>query len=1089
MIKARKIVTAMALLGTCFLLPSYASAAPGPAWQLSLVALPTNLESGTTGSDENAPVYEALATNIGAGDASGPVTFTVTLPVGVAPVFSSTLPLGISTDNTVSGPSCAKGTGQTVTCTASGPVHPSRLIGVKIPVEVSGALQSGEVLPDATASLESPGTTTVTASTPTTIDSQPPPFGFLSAPAGLAALFTRADGSAEAQAGAHPNQLTINLGFPVDQPGGFGPTTGAGHLRDVITDLPPGVVVNPNATQVRCTEVELLRVEPSCPAESQVGTVTVMTEVTGPQPVSSPLYNMVPPPGSPASFVFDVAGAGIFQHLSGGVRSESDFGLSSAAHDVLARALNPVEDVQAQLWGDPTAESHDEIRSVCGGRIVPEKCPVKRLDVPFLTMPSACSQGLTFAAHARSWEEAEEGAGLDPAPHNVSAAATDLVGEPTEVNGCSLLEFHPTLTLRPETDAAESPTGVEVKLDVPQEESEGRSPSDLKDVKVSFPEGMAVNPAAAKGLQACSPGQIGLKTPVGDTSPSFTEAAPQCPAASKIGTVEVSTPLLDHTLPGSVYVMQPYANPFGTLLGVYVVVDSPEDGIVVKLAGRTEADPNTGRLTTTFTENPQLPVGEFKVNLFGGTRAALRTPSTCGTFTTDSVLSPWSGNPAAHESDSFQITRGANGAPCVSSEAEMPNHPGFEAGTDTPLAASYSPFRGRLTRSDGEQQLKGLNLTMPLGLTGKLAGVRTCSEAAIAAAATKSGQEELANPSCPASAQIGEAEVGAGAGPTPFYTKGKIYLAGPYAGAPISGVVITPAVAGPFDLGTVVVRAPAYVDPLTAQLRLRSDAFPHILQGIPLELRDARVFLDRSQFTLNPSNCDPMSVSGEAISLLGGSASLSQRFQVGGCRGLAYEPKLFLRLNGGTKRGAHPKLRAVLESKPGEEANTARASVALPRSEFLENAHIQTVCTRVQFAAHNCPQGSIYGYARAITPLLDEPVEGPVYLRSSSHKLPDMVAALHGPPDKPIELELVGRIDSIRGGIRSTFDLVPDQPVNKFILNMFGGKKGLIINSRDVCAHTYRAVANFNGQNGKIHDFQPPLKASCSKPGKKVARH
>ena len=293
--------------------------------------------------------------------------------------------------------------------------------------------------------------------------------------------------------------------------------------------------------------------------------------------------------------------------------------------------------------------------------------------------------------------------------------------------------------------------------------------------------------------------------------------------------------------------------------------------------------------------------------------------------------------------------------------------------------------------------------------------------------------------------------------------------------------MITPAVAGPFDLGNVVVRAPAYVDSRTAELSLDSDPFPHILKGIPIDLRDAQISLDRNEFTRNPTSCDPMSITGQVTSLLGSTAPLFQRFQVGGCRGLDYKPKLFIRLFGKTYRGAHPRLRAVLIANPDREANTARASVALPRSEFIENAHFQTICTRVQFAERKCPKGSIYGYAKAITPVLDEPVKGPVYLRSSSHELPDMVAFLHGPSDKPIELELSGRIDSVNGGIRTTFDLVPDQPVSKFILNMKGGGKGLIVNSRNVCSRTYRARARFNAQNGKVHDFRPKLKASCGK--------
>lgn len=1087
---AKRITIGLLALGAWLAPASGASAAPGPAWQLSLVALPTHLRPGTTGTIASAPTYSLVATNIGAGDATGPITLRATLPPGVTPVFDEKAPTGGTSDPSGSKPICDKTEpGQTVTCTAVGPVHPSRSVSAKIPVKVSSGLLPGAVLADATGSVESPSATTVASSTPTVIDTEPPPFGFLAGSGGLAALFTDEDGTPTLGAGLHPDQLTVNLGFPVDQPGGSGLTTGAGHPREIVTDLPPGVVINPNAT-VRCTEVELISgsgPNPGCPAESQIGLITVTTEGTGPGPQESALYNMVPPPGAAASVAFNAANVGIYVHLLGGVRSDSDFGLYAESRDTLARTQQPLEQVQAQIWGDPTSSSHDQIRDEC--RLEATKtCPVDPRKTPLITMPSACSASLTFAAHARSWEEAAEG--VEGLPHHTTVQTTNVAGIPTGVSECSSVDFEPSLTVRPDTNAAESPTGVEVELKIPQaKEPSDRATSSVRDVTVAFPKGMALNPAAADGLDACAPAQIGMLTAVGQTPPHFSRARPQCPEASKIGTVEVRTPLLDHPLPGAVYVAQPFQNPFGTLLGAYVVIDSPEDGIAVKLAGRTDADPNTGQLTVHFDENPQLPVESFKVNLFGGPRAALRTPSTCDTYTTTSTQVPWSGNSPAHTTDTYSISRGANGRRCASSEAEMPNSPGFEAGTATPLAAAFSPFLGRLSRNDGEQQLKAVNATLPAGLTGKLAGIATCSDEAIAAAPSKSGQQELASPSCPASSQIGEVKVGAGAGSSPYYTTGRIYLAGPYRGAPISAVAITPAVAGPFDLGTVAVREPAYLDPVTSVLSVRGgEEFPHILQGIPLELRDARISLDRPEFTLNPTSCKERAISGEAIALLGSIAPLSQRFQVGGCRGLDYAPKLSIRLFGKTGRGAHPRLRAILTAKLGE-SNTARASVALPRSEFLENAHIQTVCTRVQFAAENCPAGSIYGSAVAITPLLDEPLEGPVYLRSSSHELPDMVVALKGPPSRPIKVELAGRIDSVNGGIRSTFDFVPDQPVSKFILNMKGGKKGLIVNSRNVCSHVYRATAKFDGQNGKTHDFQPKLKASCKGNGKAKKGH
>lgn len=1075
---AKKIAISLLVLGALLVPVSSASAVDAPLLQPSLIPLPTNLQPGTTGTTAEAPMFRLTVINIGAAPTDGPVTIEATFPLGITPVDV----FGDHEDGSTPDPDCSIA-GQVATCSTPAPIHPSRWLGARIAVEVS---PSASGILTAHASVSGGNAKAVSIESPAEVSDTAATFGFLPGNLGLGSLLTNADGSPSVQAGSHPNQLTINLGFPTEHPEA-GTTKSAGHVRDVMVDLPRGLIINPNATLVRCTEAEFLSGDeagkPNCPDAAEIGIVTVMTELgSGPVFSISHLYNMVPPPGAPAEVAFNaLESVGIFVHLAGHVRSDGDYGLSASAQDILARIGNPVLSAHTQLWGDPSSPSHDEIRGAC--RASSLKCSVPSQRTPLLSMPSACSGPLTTTAHVNSWEQPDVFQQRD-------AQNTDLASNPVGVSGCSLLDFKPTLTLQPNTRTAKAPTGISIDLHVPQnEDKEELATSNLKDTVVTFPAGLALNPAAADGLSACTPAQIGLRTGVGETPIRFSAARPQCLESSKIGTVEVDTPLLDHPVPGAVFVAQPYQNPFGKLLGVYVVIDDPADGIVAKLAGKTEIiDKETGQLQTTFAESPELPFEHFRVNLFDGPRAALRTPGTCGTFTTTSLETPWSGGEPVPTADSFVVNRGANGRPCVTSEAQMPNSPDFEAGTATPIAGSFSPFLGRLQRADGTQLLKGLNLNLSPGFSSKLAGVSVCPAAAIDAAASKTGVQEQQGPSCPVASQVGEVLVGAGAGPQPYYTNAKIYLAGPYSGGPVSVAIITPAVAGPFDLGTVVTRAALYLNPVTTQITVKSDQIPRQLEGIPLEVRDVRVNMSRPNFTLNPTNCDPTAITGEAISALEQIAPLSQRFQVGGCKGLDYEPKLTLRLSGGTKRGAHPKLRAVLSAKLGE-ANTARASVALPRSEFLENAHIQTVCTRVQFAAENCPAKSIYGHARAITPLLDEALEGPVYLRSSSHKLPDMVVALKGPPSRPIKIELAGRIDSVNGGIRSTFDLVPDQPVSKFVLQMQGGKKGLLVNSRNLCVGTNRVAARFNAQSGKVHDFNPVLKNDCKgNSGKKSRR-
>jgi hypothetical protein len=554
-----------------------------------------------------------------------------------------------------------------------------------------------------------------------------------------------------------------------------------------------------------------------------------------------------------------------------------------------------------------------------------------------------------------------------------------------------------------------------------------------------------------------------------------------------VGTVEVDSPLVDHPVLGGVYVAKPFDNPFNSLLAIYIAIDDPQTGVVIKLAGHVELDPQSGRLVTTFANNPQLPFEDLKLKFFEGATAPLRTPPTCGTYSTTSSLTPWSApdsGPPATPGDTYAIEQGAGGGNCASAPGEQPNSPLFDAGTEAPVAGAYSPFVVNLRRNDGSQQFSSVTLTPPPGLLGKLAGIPYCPAAALEAAEHKTGRQEEAGPSCPAASEVGSATAAAGAGPAPYYAKGKAYLSGPYKGAPLSLAIVTPATAGPFDLGTIVVRTALDVDPESARITAKSDPIPSILQGIPLDVRAVQIKLDRPGFTLNPTNCNPMAFGGQLLSTLNQAAPLSSRFQVGECDRLAFKPKLGLRLAGKTNRGGHPSLRAVVTLPPGG-ANVAGASVALPHSEFLDQGHIGTVCTRVQFAAGQCPAASVYGHARAVTPLLDAPLEGPVYLRSSSNKLPDLVADLNG----QIHVVLAGRIDSVNGGIRTTFESVPDAPVSSFVLTMPGGKKGLLQNSTNICAKANRAVAQFEGQNGKTADLKPALKVDCAKKKKKKSAH
>jgi hypothetical protein len=610
---------------------------------------------------------------------------------------------------------------------------------------------------------------------------------------------------------------------------------------------------------------------------------------------------------------------------------------------------------------------------------------------------------------------------------------------------------------------------------IPQQEKLGTlAQSDLKDITVDLPKGMSLNPSAANGLGSCSSAQIGIDPTTGVPN----EAKPTCPADSQIGSVEVETPLLPQKLPGHVYLATPHDNPFDSLVAIYATIEDPLSGTLIKLPGKVELDEATGQIHTSFDNDPQIPFTHFKLRFFSGAGASLRTPAVCGRYATSSTVQGWSGNPAVHPSDEYEISTSPAGGPCPTASGSEANSPSFDAGTASAIAASYSPFVFNLRREDGSQEISKISLTAPPGLTGKLAGVPYCPDSAIEAARGKSGQEEQSNPSCPSASELGSVIAGAGAGPALYYAKGSAYLAGPYEGAPLSMAFITPAVAGPFDLGTIVVRAPLRIDPVTGQISAATDEIPHILDGIPLDLRSIQLRLDRSQFTKNGTSCNPFTITGSALSTLGNSTALSQHFQLGECLALPFKPTLAIRLTGGTKRSGNPALTGTLTMPEG--ANLAGLSVALPHSEFLDQSHIGTVCTRVQFAEGNgngekCPAASVYGYATATSPLVGYALEGPVFLRSSSNPLPDLILALHGPPSQPIAVDVVGRIDSVHGGIRTSFENTPDLPVSSVVLSMAGGKQSLLENSTNICKGNPRATAEFTAQNGKTLQLRPAL--------------
>ncbi len=851
---------------------------------------------------------------------------------------------------------------------------------------------------------------------------------------------TNPDGTPSRQAGAH-SDFTFRFSakkdfknYPVEA------------YRDVLVDLPQGMVGNPTVA-VECTQQEFQNNNngyPACPIESQVGTATIDSPQLGGY---VGVYSLEHGNDTSAMFGFNYLNA--TATFRAGVRA-GDYRVTSDGLNITQTVA--LDSIKIKLWGVPADPSHDTEREepnsagIFGNPIHNPAFPI----LPFLTNPTSCPASTNFVVSGDSWEF--------PDVFDVHTLTADPEGNAFAFEGCENLPFEPTMEVQPSTRSTDAPTGINFDFRLLQNESpNGFATSQPRKAVLTFPEGMFVSASQGAGLGGCSPAAVGLGS----------NAIPNCPNSAKIGKVKIDSPLLGEELKGDIILAEPYDNPFGTMLAMYLTVKGPN--FYLKLPGRIDPDPVTGQLKTTFPDLPQLTSEKILVEFKSGPKAALSTPKACGDYSIKTEIYPWSGTEPVVGHSGFTIDENCNTGGF---------NPSLRAGSSSPSAGGYGTFNFQIARKDGEQNLSQIATKLPEGMLAKLAGVGICSDAGATTG------------DCPASSQVGTVTAAIGSGPFPLYVPeaGKaptaVYLAGPYKGAPYSLVVKVPAQAGPFDLGTVAVRNALNIDPVTAQVSVQSDPLPRILKGLPVSYREVRVEIDRNDFAINPTSCEPMNVEATIVSDGGKVANPKSPFRVTNCAALEMKPKLSFNLKGGTKRGDFPALTATLKARRGD-ANLSRASVTLPHSEFLEQAHIGTVCTRVQFAAKACPAASIYGYASATTPLLDKPLSGPVYLRSSSNPLPDLVAALHG----QVDFNVSGKIDSVNGGIRTTFDTIPDAPVDTFKLSFLGGKKGLLVNSRDICGIPGRATAKFIGQNGRFAELRPQLKNSrCGKAKKRSKR-
>lgn len=916
-----------------------------------------------------------------------------------------------------------------------------------------------------------------------------------------------ATGPAFTQAGGHPYEAWT--AFQVNQeedPNGFLRPQGGG-FRNVQVDLPPGLIGNPTAVPA-CPKTRRIAVdgndvqnnppETFCSPASVVGLALLTFSgdpFNGIGPVEtypSVVFNVEPPPGVAATFGFNFSGSQIF--LDATVRADGEYAVQIRSRNAVnvGRPLG----VKVALWGNPSDATHDAQRCIfltpipveisnllgipvaCDSLIAPNPpgTPMGPNPFPdhierkaFLTMPTSClpdGVGLETRMRMEPWDTSQAPAEASFVSHLPPHYPADpsTWGPPQGPTGCDQLPFDPSFSARPDSTLADSPTGLTVELGFPQEgldDPEGIATAHLRNASVTLPEGMTVNPSAADGLVACSDEQVGFGS----------VARAQCPEASKLATVTATTPVIEEALSGSVYVGSQMSDDpeSGDMFRIVLVLENLQRGIVVKLLGKVSANRDTGRLVATFAGNPQVPVSDLSLHFKNGPRAPLAMPPDCGVKTVDAQLTSWGGQ-VAQRSDAFTVA-------CTPDLGGFA--PSFSAGSVTPSGGTFSPFALTVERPDRQQYLRGLAVELPPGLLGKLKGIQQCA-----------GPQADAG-TCAVESRVGTATVGAGAGSNPFFLKGSASLTGPYKGAPFGLSVAVPAVAGPFNLGMVVVRQALFVDPIDAHVTVVSDPLPTIVKGVPVRLRSVHVDVDRPGFTLNPTSCAPKTIKATLASAGGTTREATQHFQVGDCQALPLRPRLSLRLTGAkeTKSNGHPGVRAVL-TQGGGQANPKSVAVKLPLSLALDpdRAQSKDLCEFEAGLRVDCPARSIIGRARAITPVLNRPLEGPVYFVKNVRRhpktgrlirtLPTLLIPLKG----EVDLTLRAQTTVSRGKLVSTFPTVPDAPVSRFELNLTGGKRGILIVTQDrLCGRKQIADVEFDGHNGKRFDPAVTMRTPCQR--------
>jgi hypothetical protein len=1104
----------VAAAATCLLAtarPAGAIAAgPAPAWRLTAEAFPTSVPAAGSG------LLLLHLQNIGDASsvASSPITVVDQLPVGLtATRAAGVVAGGTSLEGSGLWGGCAiSEEGHVVTCTyQSGatiaPVASTRrlpagsegVVGTDalapaIGIEIATApLSSGNLT--ATATISGGGaTTSATAGATVFVPKEGEP---TVAPFGISSfLFRSSDISGEADTRAGSVPYETGTSFTVSNVASGSAFHASGVVKDFDVDLPPGLVGDPGAVP-KCARTEFeLRLSgagsPVCPADTQVGVALVTLQ--GGSAVELPVFNLVAPEGVAAQF--GIASSEFVAFLDAGVHpnSQGEYVVSLDAEHIESQGFVGFD---VSFWGDPADASHNALRVYPGQdeagigphgeegiAPIPSDAPPK----PFLRLPTSClvSQPLTLSAAS------VEGALLPPFP----AASSDEQNSPVSLEGCSSLDFSPSIEVTPESTATDTPTGLELNIRVPQsEDPNGLAEAHVKDAVVTLPPGLTLTPSTTNGLETCSPGQIGIGS-VGEL-----ERQPACPVASKIGSLEVATPLFEHPLQGNVYLAQ-QETVEGALMGVYLVVDDPTTGILVKLAGHLELGGQPGvsglepsQVRAVFDNDPQFPFSDLKLDLTGGPKASLVTPQACGSANVASELTGWNGTVAMPSSNVLSTSSG-----CTEGFS-----PAFSAGTTIKQAGAYTPFDLTFSREDGTQRLGVINVTTPPGFSGDIAGVTICPNSDLQAAERLDqpgdGAIEQANPSCPTGSDVGTVTATVGAGPDSISVTGHEYLAGPYNGAPFDLVAITPAISGPFDLGVVVLRQGLYIDPHTSQATVKSDPIPTALDGVPLDIRSVAVHIGgvgaNNKFIFNPTSCAPLAVTGSLISTTGTSAAISSPFQAVNCGALKFQPGFAVSTAGKASKlaGASLHVNLTYPSAPqGTYANIASIKIDLPIQLPARLTTLQKACTARTFEANPaaCPTPSLVGAVVVHTPILNDPLSGPVYLVShGGEAFPDVVMVLQG---EGITLTLVGNTDVKKGITSNTFKTLPDAPVSSVEVTLPQGPYSVLAangahNSKyDLCGQTLAMPTNITAQNGAVLKQTTQITATgCPKPKVKTA--